>query len=127
MGSSLLVGMRVLVVEDEALIAMMIEQMLNDLGCTVIGPAHSLPQAMTLLEASPVSTAILDLNLRGAFVYPLARTLREGGIPFVFITGYTGLRIPHDFANTTTLTKPFAGADLIAALLNLTDRRSACS
>ena len=122
---SLLTGLKVLIVEDEALIAMMIEQMLHEVGCTVIGPAQSLSQANALLETNAVAAAVLDVNLNGIFVYPLAHELMLRNIPFIFVTGYA--RIPPggqiaiggDVANIPTLTKPFRRCDLVEALLHM--------
>ena len=81
-------GIKVLVVEDEPLIAMALEEMLTDSGCTVAGPASSLKQGMQLLEEEAVDGAVLDVNLRGELVFPLADALAERSIPFVYVTGY---------------------------------------
>ncbi len=78
-------GRRILVVEDDAMIAMMVEDMLMDLGCTVIGPAASLEAAIGLASGDPaIDGALLDVNLNGASVFPLADDLRARGVPIVF-------------------------------------------
>ena len=81
-------GLKILVVEDEPLIAMTLEDLLTDAGCTVVGPASSLKQGMRLVEQEAVDGAILDVNLGGEMVFPLADALVERSIPFVYVTGY---------------------------------------
>ena len=84
-------GLKVLVVEDEPLIAMALVDMLTDSGCTVAGPAASLKQGMRLIEEEAVDGAVLDINLGGEMVFPLADALAERSIPFVYVTGYGNL------------------------------------
>src|SRR5271165_2043073 len=79
---------RVLLVEDEAMIAMLIEDMLADLGCDVVATAGQLGEAVSLARSGSFDLAFLDLNLRGVPSYPVAQALRERGIPFAFVTGY---------------------------------------
>src|SRR5690242_12307025 len=81
-------GLRLLVVEDEMLIAMTIEDVLSDLGCTVVGPASSVAKAMDLLGKEEIDGAILDLNLKGEQAIPVAQALQDRGTPFFFLTGY---------------------------------------
>ncbi len=81
-------GLKVLVVEDEPLIAMGLKDLLTDSGCTVADPASSVEQGMRLIEQEAVDGAILDVNLRGEMVFPLADALAEQSIPFVYMTGY---------------------------------------
>jgi CheY-like chemotaxis protein len=84
-----LAGRRVLVVEDEPLIAMLLEDMLSDLEVTIAGVAESVPAALDLLQGlEEVDGAILDMNLRGRSVEPVAEALAKRGIPFVFASGY---------------------------------------
>jgi CheY-like chemotaxis protein len=83
---------RVLVVEDESLIALELCDTLTALGWVVVGPANSVAEAIGLLEVnSPVDVAVLDVNLGGVPVYPLAERLQAQGVPFVFCTGYEQL------------------------------------
>jgi DNA-binding response OmpR family regulator len=81
-------GLKILVVEDEPLLAMTLADLLTDAGCTVAGPAASLKQGMRLVEQEAVDGAILDVNLGGEMVFPLADALVERSIPFVYVTGY---------------------------------------
>ena len=87
-------GPRVLVVEDEALVSMMLEDMLDDLGCAVIGPAASLSTGLAMAREGGFDAAVLDVNLAGQQVFPIADVLAANGVPFVFATGYgrAGLR-----------------------------------
>ncbi|HEX5379226.1 MAG TPA: response regulator, partial [Phenylobacterium sp.] len=89
-----LAGLRVLVVEDEMMVSMLIEDMLEDLGCTVVGPASRLDEAMVLAREADLDCAVLDVNLGGQSIFPVADLLRAKGAPFAFATGYgdAGLR-----------------------------------
>lgn len=112
-------GLRVLVVEDEMMVSMLIEDMLTDLGCTVIGPASRLDEAVDLAKASEIDCAVLDVNLGGQPIFPLADLLRERGCAFAFATGYgdAGLReIDH---GAPVLQKPFREGDLARVLSEL--------
>jgi DNA-binding response OmpR family regulator len=84
-------GLKVLVVEDEPLVAMDLQDVLRDAGCTVVGPALSLKQGMRLIEEEAVDGAVLDVNLGDEMVFPLADVLAERSIPFVYVTGYERL------------------------------------
>jgi CheY-like chemotaxis protein len=81
---------KVLVVEDEPLVAMMVEDMLTDLGYTVVGPAMQLADGIRLAETTQLDAAVLDINLNGARSFPIADLLQARGIPFLFATGYGG-------------------------------------
>jgi CheY-like chemotaxis protein len=87
-------GLRVLIVEDEPMIASSLEDVLTDLGCVVIGPALNMKDAICLARAAEIDGASLDVNIAGEKVYPVADILSERGIPYVFLTGYgrAGLR-----------------------------------
>jgi DNA-binding response OmpR family regulator len=80
----------VLIVEDEPMIAMMLDDFLTDMGCRVVGPAANLIQARELLEQGPCDAAIVDLNLNGTMANPLIETLRGRGVPVIVATGYGG-------------------------------------
>ena len=84
-------GLKILVVEDEPLLAMTLKDVLTASGCTVVGPASTVKLGMRLIEKEAVDGAILDVNLRGEMVFPLADTLAERSIPFVYVTGYSNL------------------------------------
>lgn len=82
-------GRHVLIVEDEYLLADDLSDALSDVGAKVVGPAGSIEQATALiLSREPIDVAILDVNLRGEMVFPVADALRQRGIPFAFATGY---------------------------------------
>src|SRR3954454_21247120 len=81
-------GLRVLVVEDEMMVSMLIEDMLSDLGCTVVGPASRLEEAMKLAHDADLDCAVLDVTRGGQPIFPLADLLREKGARFAFATGY---------------------------------------
>lgn len=112
-----LAGRRVLLVEDEAMIALLLEDMLGDLGCEVVGPAYALAPAMALAAGeAPIDAAILDINLAGLPAFEVADALRAKGVPIVFSSGYgeTGLREVD--RGDPVLGKPFRLEDLAAAL-----------
>lgn len=112
-GGKTLQGLRILVVEDEFLIAHQIEETLSDAGCEVVGPAPRLERAMRIAEDEPLDGAILDINLRGDKVYPVASRLRERGIPFIFATGYTDDYLPECFRKAPLVSKPLNPAMLL--------------
>jgi DNA-binding NtrC family response regulator len=92
--TDLLQGLRVLIVEDEVMIASFLEDALTDFGCEVIGPALNLEDALRLAREAVIDGAGLDINIAGEKVYPVADVLAERGLPFVYMTGYgrAGLR-----------------------------------
>jgi CheY-like chemotaxis protein len=99
---------RVLIVEDETMISMLIEDMVSDLGAEVVGPAARFEQAMTLALEANFDLAVLDVNLDGLVVYPIADVLRHRGIPFIFMTGYDSSVVPESSQHNRVLTKPFS-------------------
>ena len=103
---------RVLLVEDEALVAMMMSGFLEQLDCTVIGPCATCFEALSLLKENEIDVAILDVNLGGETVYPVADALARQGVPFAFATGYGRETIESRFAHMTTLEKPVGFDDL---------------
>jgi len=108
MSAKALSGRRILVVEDEMFVAMLVEDLLADLGCEVVGPASSVDQALKLLiNAAPVDGALLDVNLGQEKVYPVAEALRRTGVPFVFVTGYGTAGLDQPYRNDPTIQKPF--------------------
>ncbi len=111
-------GTRVLVVEDELLVAMMIEQVLRLAGCVIIGPVNDLPKALQAAREQAIDVALLDVNLAGARVFPVAAVLAERSVPYVFMTGYGRGMLPAEYANRPTIGKPFK-------LQELTDNLSA--
>ena len=114
--TSQLAGLRVLVVEDEMMVSMLIEDMLTDLGCQVVGPASRLDEAMELAATSELDCAVLDVNLGGQPIFPLADLLRERGRPFAFATGYGDAGLREVDRGTPVLQKPFREGDLARVL-----------
>lgn len=115
--TSRLAARRVLVVEDEYLLADDLRQELADAGALVVGPAPSVAQALELLEAErELDAAVLDINLRGETVFPVADALTARGIPFLFTTGYDAGIIPARFAAATCCSKPIAMSRIVAAV-----------
>lgn len=110
-------GLRILVVEDEAAISLLLEDMLLDFGCEVIGPAARLSAALDAVEQEKVDLAILDVNVAGEPIYPVAEALAQRSIPFVFSTGYGSAGIRDAFRDRPVLQKPFAQHDLKQKLL----------
>lgn len=107
--SRALAGLRLLLVEDEAMVAMMVEDILSDLGCVVVDVAGTLSRGLTLARDAELDldAAILDVNLGGEKVYPVAEVLTARGIPFVFATGYGIAGIAEQYAHVPALAKPY--------------------
>lgn len=112
-------GRRVLVVEDEALVAMLVEDALMDAGATVIGPAATVAEALALLQDTRPEAAVLDLNLAGETSSSVADALVRLGVPFVVATGYGAEGLPPGHATVPVLAKPYDPADLTAAIARL--------
>ena len=109
-------ALRVLVVEDEAMVAMMLEDMLDDLGCQVVGPAASLAAGLELARSAPLDAAVLDVNLAGEKVFPIADALSERGVPFVFATGYGRAGLREKDTARPVVQKPYSTQDLTRTL-----------
>lgn len=114
---------RILVIEDEALVAMLVEDALIDAGFDVIGPARSVSEALALLADDLPTAAVLDLNLCGETSVPVADELVARGIPFVVATGYGAAGLPDGHRHVPVLPKPYDPADLTAALERLCSGR----
>lgn len=112
-------GLRVLVVEDEMMVSMLIEDMLTDLGCTVVGPASRLDEAIELANGTEIDCAVLDVNLGGQPIFPLADILRAKGAPFAFATGYGDAGLRDVDRGSLVLQKPFREGDLARVLSEL--------
>ena len=111
--------LRILIVEDEMLVAMNIEDMLLDLGHEVAGLASRLEPALSLAREATFDVAMLDVNLAGEASFPVADALRERGIPFLFATGYGRPGLEERFRDCPILQKPFRSVELGAALAGL--------
>ena len=112
----MLKGLRVLVVEDESMVTMLIEDMLARLGCAVAGVAARLDEALHMVSSLGIDAAVLDLNLDGVRTYPVAEALAQKGIPFVVATGYGASGLPEPLRGSPVLSKPFRRQDLADAL-----------
>jgi CheY-like chemotaxis protein len=105
-------GLRVLVVEDEAAIAMWIEDVLQDMGCVITGSAATVAEALRLVQQGGFDFVLLDMNLAGAKVEAVAHALAAAGIPFAFASGYGRAGLPDGLQDRPVLQKPFLSADL---------------
>jgi DNA-binding response OmpR family regulator len=111
-----LVGKRVLIVEDEAVVAMALEDMLLHLGCVVVGPALRLKAALELASAEPLDGAVLDINLGEDRSFPVAQILAHRNVPFLFATGYGHSGVEPPFTEIAVLAKPYSLAALAGCL-----------
>jgi CheY-like chemotaxis protein len=110
-------GLRVIVVEDDSLICLLIEDMLSDLGCKVVGAAGDFKKAIELAQREEgIDVAILDVNLGGQLVFPVADILSKRGIPFLFATGMGADGLPPHWQGHCTVQKPMTVASLATAL-----------
>ncbi len=115
---SSLSGKHVLVVEDEGLVAMLIEDVIEGAGGKLVAICSNVQKALSVVgEAdTPIDVALLDLNLGGTKSYPVAAALAERGVPFVFSTGYHRDGLPPEWKHAPSLQKPFMEKDLLTAL-----------
>lgn len=107
-----LVGRRILVVEDDLLIACLIEEALHGLGCIVVGPVSKLDHALRIAHEEKFDAAILDINIRGGTVFSVAECLRSRSIPFLLASGYGDWALPDTFRGLIRLTKPYTIQEL---------------
>lgn len=110
----MLEGKRILIVDDEFMIALMAEELVRDFGATPVGPAASLDEALGFAKSGGFDAALLDVNLNGAASEPVARELKRQNIPFVLVTGYG--RVDWADPDTLVLTKPYDGRAILRAL-----------
>jgi DNA-binding response OmpR family regulator len=111
-----LAGLEILLVEDEAIIALMVEDLLRDLGCARVWHASRIDAALKLIEERRPGAAVLDVNLGGNVVFPVAERLEAAGTPFVFTTGYERDIVPARWRNRPFVQKPIESGNLAAAL-----------
>ena len=115
---------RVLLVEDEYLLAARVADEFG-LGVEAVGPAASVEQALELIEhGGHLDAAVLDINLRGDVVYPVADALRARGVPFVFVTGYEQQPIPEEYRNVVRFRKPIDPARVLRTLFGESNREN---
>lgn len=117
-------GVRVLIIEDDSLVAMSVGDMLGDLGCSVVATAGNLAQAFEMVGAGGFDFALLDVNLRGKEVFPVAEILSEQGIPFAFASGYGRAGLPEEFSTRPVVSKPFQVQELSAVLSSALARQA---
>jgi DNA-binding NtrC family response regulator len=111
-----LAGRRILLVEDEVMVAMLLETILEDEKCTTVGPFGDLPSALAAARSEIVDGAVLDVNLAGERVFPVAEVLAERGIPFLLLSGYGAMALPQDRQHWPVCDKPFKSDELLAVL-----------
>lgn len=115
---------RALLVEDEGVVALLIESMLVDLGYEVLGPVPRLAKALDIAHSETFDVAVLDVNLNGTPSFALADVMIEKGIPFVFATGYGAPGLPDYLRGAAVLQKPFKTKQLIEAIDLATSKRA---
>ncbi|WP_375262392.1 response regulator [Palleronia sp.] len=115
-------GLRVLLVEDEMLVCMDLEDMLEQFGCIVVGPAARVKQALDLIEREALDIAVLDVNLGTERSYPIADRLSARGVPFLLSTGYA--EVEPSYSDRPRLQKPFSDQQFARALTDLRAARS---
>ena len=115
---------RILVVEDEPLIAMMITSMLRELDYVPLGPTHTPQQTLDFLDETPIDAALLDLNLSAVRSDSIAERLDDLDIPFAFVSGYTAAQLPVKFQDRPFISKPLTQRSLAKALKRLEEERS---
>jgi len=117
-------GTRVLVVEDDELVAMLVEAMLSDLGCDMRGLSRSVPEAIEAIGTLQMDVALLDVNLAGQQVFPVADILIQREIPIIFSSGYGTTGVPEQDRTAPVIPKPFTLQELEAALRVVSDNMS---
>ena len=112
-------GARVLVVEDESLLAETLCNLMQDAGCQPVGPAASVAAALRLIDQGSIDVAVLDIRLVQELSYPIARALRRRGIPLLFLTSYQQRNLPDDLGDAILVEKPFSAPLLIEIVRRL--------
>ena len=110
---------KVMIVEDELLVAMLLEEALVEHGCEIVGPFSTVETALQAARDVVAHVAVLDVNLRGKRVYPVAELLEARGIPFLLMSGYGRDGVPAEHANWVACSKPFLPGDLVRTLAGL--------
>jgi CheY-like chemotaxis protein len=116
LAASNLAGLRVLVIEDESMVAMLLQDMLAEIGCEVIGVVSRFNDAVEKAKSLAFDIAVLDINLNGRYTFPIADLLAERGVAFVVATGYGTTSLPESVQRVPILPKPFRQRDLKRAL-----------
>lgn len=113
-------GLRILLIEDEVVIAMTAEDMLEEIGCVVSAQATTFNDATTHAAKGDFDLALLDINLNGIMSLPVARMLREAGKPFIFTTGYGNAGLDTEFSDVVVVSKPYTIRALADAIKSAT-------
>jgi DNA-binding response OmpR family regulator len=124
-GGAALAGKRVLIIEDEPLVALELATILGDVGMAVAGVAATADEAMAAIDGTPADVVLLDGNLQGALVDDVAEALVARGIPFLFVSGYGRDHLPTGLDAVTVIDKPFDARTLAAALHQVLARAEA--
>ena len=120
-------GLNVLVVEDNGLLCCVLEETLRDAGCEIVGPFARLPDALAAASTEHIDVALLDINLRGQLVSPVAEQLRERGVPFVLTSAYQPHDLPRTLQSAAQLRKPYTDSELLdqlASVVSTSHRRN---
>jgi CheY-like chemotaxis protein len=113
-----LAGLRALLVEDEGSVALLIESMLEELGCSIAASVSTVTKALDVAGAEGFDFAVLDVNLSGQLVFPVADIVKRRSLPFVFSTGYGRPGVPETFKEYEVISKPFTVEELERKLLS---------
>jgi CheY-like chemotaxis protein len=111
-----LAGRRVLVVEDEAMISALIEMILGEAGCSIVGPVATVQRALEIIESESFDAALLDVHVNGRDVYAVADVLSRRGIPFVLVSGFARRQLPPRYGDRPYVAKPFSPDTILTAL-----------
>lgn len=114
-------GVQVLIVEDEAILSMILQDFLEELGCVIVGPAQALPEALSHAEKAKIDIALIDVNLQRIEAFPVADVLVRRGIPFIFMSGDDDLRYNDVYGTRPVLRKPFAMREVPLLLESVLD------
>ena len=112
-------GRRILIVEDSPVVAPFTADLLDDLGCEVVGPAPNMAAARELVENGGFDAALMDIHIRGERVFPLCEMLAAKGVPFVFTSGYADWQMPQKWQDRPRLQKPYTLDQIERALTDL--------
>ena len=112
-------GLRILLVEDEFLVSLALEDDLKTRGADVVGPFNDLISALSAAQTERFDLAVLDVNLGGTMVYPLAEDLMRRGLPFLFLSGYSAADMPARFVDVPRIAKPADIGRLVTAIRSL--------
>ena len=120
-GTPDLKGRRILVVEDSPVVGPFTADLLDELGCEVVGPAPNMAAARELVEAGGFDAALMDIHIRGERVFPLCDMLQAQGVPFVFTSGYADRNMPEKWEGRPRVQKPYTVDQIEKALIALFD------